>query len=122
MSAPLSVRKAVKDVLAPLGVPVLYADATMPTTGEYFVLTVISAPVTDDWGGVAYQGVRVQCDLWTYSVSDTRAGTLGEQAMRLFDGKPWRVIVSGQPLSFEGERDSTGKRWFRSSFDVTREA
>ena len=118
MSAPLSVRKAVKDVLTPLGVPVLYADATMPTTGEYFVLTPISAPVTDDWGGITYQSVRVQVDLWCYGTSDSRAGTLGEQAMRLFDNASWRVIVSGQPLSFEGERDSTGKRWFRSSFDV----
>lgn len=122
MSALLAVRKAVKDTLTPLGVPVLYADAVKPTAGEYFILTVISAPGVDDWAGLAYRTPRIQVDLWTLSASDTRAGTLGEQALQLFNGPPWRIRVSAQPLTHEGQRDAANKLWYRHSFDVLTEA
>lgn len=122
MSALLATRKAVKDTLAPLGVPVLYADATKPTAGEYFILTLISAPTVDDWSGLAYRTPRIQVDLWTFSTSDTRAGTLGEQALQLFNGAAWRIRVSAQPLTHEGQRDASGRLWYRHSFDLLTEA
>lgn len=122
MSAVLSTRKAVKDMLAPLGVPVLYADAVKPTAGEYFILTVPSAPTVDDFKGMAYRVPRIQVDLWTLSMNDTRAGTLGEQALQLFNSPAWRIRVSAQPLTHEGQRDAGGKLWYRHSFDVLTEA
>ncbi|WP_081851601.1 DUF3168 domain-containing protein [Deinococcus sp. RL] len=121
MPAVLEARAQAKSLLSPLGVPVLYADATRPASGEYIVLTLVSAPPVGTFEGRAYNVVELQIDVWTLAKSDSRAGVLGEQAENALDAAGWTLRPSGQPLTHEGQRDAGGNLWYRYRFGAERE-
>lgn len=122
MRAALEARKAAKDALTGAGLTVLFADATPPASGAYTVLTVISAPPVNDWAGQAFSPVRIQADTWELTTSDTAVALKAETARLALERAGWQRVPSGAPpLSWEGEKDAQGRRWWRATADYVRE-
>lgn len=133
MSAELQARKEAKDILRltlfkrnPDGtytttpLPVLYAGEDQPASGEYVILSVISAPVIGDMSGYAYQRVRLQVDVWQLAISDTDVSLWGGKALRALSDAGWNA-QAGTLYAPEGQKDANGRRWMRYGFDVIRE-
>lgn len=122
MSAELQARKEVKDLITVTvpDVPVVWAGMDQPTSGEYVVLTVVSAPVINTFDGYAFQRVRVQVDVWHLSGSDSTVGTHGGWIMQALSDAGWNV-QAGNLYPPEGQKDSAGKRWQRYGLDAIRE-
>lgn len=119
MQSVLTARLAAKNALATV-LPrdrVLYAGASQPTGGTYAVLTVVSAPAVNDWGGEAYSPVRVQVDVWSYAPTDTTALTTAEQGRVALEAAGFRRVGGGLPIGVEGQPDAAGNRWQRVSSD-----
>ncbi len=127
MTSPvLDTRNRVKQIIqSALTIPVYYPFETRGAgVTEYVVIQDISAPTTEDWDGVAHSTVRVQVDLYTLQTTDFRAASLGNTLENAFPGREWSIKRPGKPLSFDpaANADTSGKRWFRYSFDAIRTA
>ncbi len=121
MLSVLNARNHARDALASVGVPVLNPEDSPPASGPYIVLTVISAPAVNDWGGEVYSPVRLQVDVWGLTATASTVALKAEDARKALEGAGWTRVGGGQPLTHEGEKDAQGRRWHRASFDVTRE-
>lgn len=83
----------------------------------YAVVTVISAPAINDWGGEAMTLVRLQTDLYSLAQYDSEVLSAAEAARVALEAAGFTRVGSRQPLSFSGERDSLKRLFWRFSTD-----
>ena len=122
MKSALQARKAAKDALTAAGLTALYPEDAPPTSGTYTVVSIISAPPVNEWAGQAFSPVRLQADTWALAAAGSTAALAAETARLALERAGWQRVPSGAPpLSWEGEKDAQGRRWWRCTADYVQE-
>lgn len=117
IGARTDLRRLLTTALAP--VPVLLPQDKMPASNApYALLSPAGMGDVYDFSGPAYYTPRYQVDIWVYGISDSEPARLGALAEAALNGtRQWRISHPRPPLSFEGQADLSGNRWYTYRFD-----
>ena len=122
MKSALQARADVKATLKGAGLTAVFPDEAAPTSGTYAVIHVVSAPPENEWSGEWAADTRVQLDVWALAAAASVAALAAETARTALEASGWQRVASGAPpLSWEGEKDAQGRRWWRCTADYVQE-